>query len=526
MLAGLLPACAFIIPEDPNMPRNNKVEGEVRQPILNTNGGAPQSFNRLQSAPTQERMIDVPPVATSDQSVDASALANMRPAAGSDTRPVVMNPVRTVVVQPSAASQSLPPAVITPNPALQDNAAYQVGAAGYPSLHAVPERPVTEGDASSQEQLRRARAALEADRVEALESKVRLDADAAAEPSLLNEMPSVAPAPAANPQPMAPQSAIRPPTPAQQAANMAPAAGGNPAAPIGITLAAVDMRAPYLPASPVFAPPAPLASRNPAPVAATAAPVYVQPTPQAPVAALAPQPVPAAGGIPVHFRTSAPVPAAAMPPQPVAAAMPVQPTPEPLPTYAAAPVVDPQPQMAALGHIPEIPPQVQQQPMSGRVAPISNGGAVAETFSPLITQKPAKQPLQLHKISGKFNPVAPFGTQRSNARTVARYSAPAMRSVPASPAPVQAVAALPSAAIQPVGAEQPNVTVGDFNPLAPVPAPAVSAQAAATMAPAAQAPVAAPAIRRGDFDPMASYNPAVARPAVGYTASSRYSEQR
>jgi hypothetical protein len=54
LLSSTLSACAYIIPPNPNQPRNNTVQGGMRKPINNpVTGGGHSSINTPQAPATQ-----------------------------------------------------------------------------------------------------------------------------------------------------------------------------------------------------------------------------------------------------------------------------------------------------------------------------------------------------------------------------------------------------------------------------------------------------------------------------------------
>lgn len=276
-----LGGCAYFIPPDPNAPRHNTVLGGPRRPQLNLIGEPLSAVPSPTNAPTVSS-APVEPVVVSAQ--------NYAPA---PTLPPVDAAVK------AQAERELQASAVRALP--QENQQFQV-AGNYPALDSVPPRPALTGVDSAQSRLSATQADLERERAEAEQRKETLARDAAAEPSLLSPTaPAALPVPAAQPtpqaQPVAP--ATLPPatlpadtrrTPASGGANLAPLtaeprlAAAGPAPRITFPEPQPQPSA-ALPATPVFAPPAPLTVANLAPTRAIPA---QQPTPAAvpaPVAA-------------------------------------------------------------------------------------------------------------------------------------------------------------------------------------------------------------------------------------------------
>lgn len=277
-LTSIISGCAYIIPEDPNQPRNNKVIGDTHRPQLN-NAVGPQSMNKPRVAPQQMAQVqvnDLPPV---DAATQARAQQVMASNAGlpSDRRVPVEN-------------------------AQFQNGQFQVAAAEYPPINSVPERPIMYGPGSTQERLNAVQSDLQHRRDDAAAEKEALARDAAAEPSMLSALPKtdgvVPPSDPVNVAPVVPQTAPLPaavvPAPQQlrpvvkpssMAAPLPPVANAAPACipvaavaprPVPQKLEPIVLKAPLEPI--VLTPPpaeeavAPVTVPAPKPVAAVAKP--------------------------------------------------------------------------------------------------------------------------------------------------------------------------------------------------------------------------------------------------------------
>lgn len=300
-----LSGCAYIIPPDPSTPRHNTVLGGPRRPQLNLISGPLSALPTQPSAPTVAA-APVEPVAVTAQ--------NYAPAAA-PALPPVDPAVRAQAERELQASsvRALPP----------ENQQFQV-AGNYPALDSVPPRPALSGADSAQSRLSTTQSDLERERVEADLRKATLARDAAAEPSMLAPASSVAlPVPVALPTPQA-QPAVPaavpggaptslPPATIPADPRRAPTPGGANLAPIApeprMAAATPAPRITFpepqpqsnaaLPATPAFAPPAPLT------VASLDAPAR-QPARTTP----AQQPAPATVPMPVPVPVAAPVPSA------------------------------------------------------------------------------------------------------------------------------------------------------------------------------------------------------------------------
>ncbi|MFZ4541521.1 MAG: hypothetical protein ACOYNL_06890 [Rickettsiales bacterium] len=174
-IALLLSSCAYLIPPDTNEPRHNTVLGAPHKPQLNvtTIGVGPQSNNTvrdtMQVAPQQvaamERAAPVTAVTRSD-------LPNLPP------------------VDPSTRAQAEREMASVSERRIPMENQFQVAANDYPDLHSVPARPTLNGPGSTQSRLIETKSYLEQDRTQSEISKAALSRDAAAEPSMLSELPA------------------------------------------------------------------------------------------------------------------------------------------------------------------------------------------------------------------------------------------------------------------------------------------------------------------------------------------------
>lgn len=302
----VLSGCAYVIPPEENAPRNNTVLGEKRKPQLNMNRVGPQSA------------VSAPMSSMAAPSVDVQAM-NLPPV-DATTQAQAQQEIAFANTAPVADTGRMVPA---------ENQQFQLAAAEFPPINDVPPRPVMSGPGSAQERLDATKAGLEVDRTRAVNSKKALDVDAAAEPSMLSDLPKTGgtvpasdpvqvrtPEPALNAMPSAvtipPASEIRR-SPSQQPAQQPAPQSALPMAPIA---AAAPMAEPaprimmpaenyaYTPPPAInFPPPTPLNPQStPAPVAKR------EPMPTAP----APMPVAAAPAAMPAIALREP-----MPPEPV-----------------------------------------------------------------------------------------------------------------------------------------------------------------------------------------------------------------
>ncbi|MBX9726398.1 MAG: hypothetical protein K2X09_03955, partial [Rickettsiales bacterium] len=165
--------CAFIIPPEQSVPRNNTVVGEPRRPQLNLNR-APQSTLTPRAGDAviaDNASSQLPPV---DPAVQAKAQQEL---AASSNMPA-----------PSATAAATGGDALGARRIPAENQQFQV-AGNYPSFDGVPARPPLVGPDSAQSRLSATQSDLERARGDAATRAEALSRDAAAEPSLLNEQP-------------------------------------------------------------------------------------------------------------------------------------------------------------------------------------------------------------------------------------------------------------------------------------------------------------------------------------------------
>ncbi len=306
--AATLSGCAYIIPPDNNAPRNNTVVGAPHRPQLNNNVGpasAPSSSLNALPQPVAMNQPALPPV---DAATQAQAEQEM-----------AMNPAPAA---PGANERHVP----------VENAQFQV-AGNYPALNSVPPRPAMGGPNSTRERLDDVQTNLIEERSNAITTKENLAKDAAAEPSMLSDLPKTdAVVPANDPVKITPIPAEKPAASAPEpkpVAKAAPQVSTEPVVemkPVKVAAPRVITPAPqptvtassseFLPPSPTFAPPAPRNGVVIKPVAAAKAeplmPVATQAAMPAPVtvrevpvpAAVAYTPAPAPAAAPVAIATN------------------------------------------------------------------------------------------------------------------------------------------------------------------------------------------------------------------------------
>lgn len=340
--------CAYFIPENPSAPRHNKVEGDFHRPMNNSAPAAPmspQSALTPEQTPAEEKpvaLMSAPQFPPVDEKTQARAEQVMAAAPVAAPAPIVLASNDSIRRMPSE-NMSLAASDMT-------NA-----------LRQVPERPAMTGPDSTKEKLQAVESTLEKDRVAADNAREKLSKDAAAEPSLLSEMPKeVAPAPAKVEKP-----ATKKPEPVSKVEETKPApvvaAAPVVVEPKPVVVAAAPeplgqieqpkTESAALPPLPAFMPPAPLAARTAAPATTPAAPAPVAMA-AAPVAAPAPVAVAPAPAIketaPVAKQQVASLPATSLlnseityKPAPVMTAPAPEVAPAPLPVAAAAPAVNP-----------------------------------------------------------------------------------------------------------------------------------------------------------------------------------------
>lgn len=272
----LAPGCALLIPDNPSEPRYNKVVGERHMPEMNPRGTVgPQSSVApvpvAMAAPSPE--ITAAPLATPAAATPPSATPAM-------ALPPVSAQTRQIAQQRIDAARSIP----------EEN--IQLASGDYPLLNDVPRTAPATGDAAAAAQLEKVRVQLEGERANASATTREVKAEAAAEPSMLSDLPPTstkAPAPKA-----IPSKPIAPPAPALQPATL-------PSSQL--------QRAPVPEASRITQLPPP-----PAPLDAAHAPIAMDAMPmgeaRVPVASAAPAPAPAAmasDGLP-PIQLKAPLP--------------------------------------------------------------------------------------------------------------------------------------------------------------------------------------------------------------------------
>ena len=226
-----LNGCAFLIPPEQSAPRNNTVLGEPRRPQLNLNR-APQSSltPRTDSATVANNAAPVLPAV--DPAIQAKAEQEL--ATSNNT---------AAPIAPATAADALGARRIP-----TENQQFQV-AGNYPSFDGVPARPALVGPDSAQSRLSATQADLERARADAATRAETLGRDAAAEPSLLNVQPS----PDTSVAPLAPTT-----VPANGEVRRVPNGNGASAAPVPAMAPVANNTPASLPATPNFAPPAPL----------------------------------------------------------------------------------------------------------------------------------------------------------------------------------------------------------------------------------------------------------------------------
>ncbi len=306
LLGGTLSACAYIIPPSPNEPRNNTVQGEIRKPINN-----PTSSGK-RSALTPDELPNAAPVAP----VKQAALPPVDNATQQRAEAIIQNSDRRMPVE---------------------NAQFQVSSNGYPPIHSVPPMPVTTGPDSAQSQLNATKAELEADRSNAVAATETLAKDAAAEPSMLSELPKIdGVVPVNDPINVAPVTSetkqAAPAKAAPQSSISAPTAEVKPLASVAtpIEAPAQTVVASSLPNIPAFAPPAPLKAAVVKPAVVTAA----KPEPVGAVVKPASAPTVTASAAPNSFKVDL--------------------TPSEPATITAQPLAAPSPALAANAAVPHV----------------------------------------------------------------------------------------------------------------------------------------------------------------------------
>ena len=281
--AVTLSGCAYMIPPEESVPRNNVVIGAPHRPQLNesmANQGA-TSHNQSMHALAQNPAPALPPVDDATKAAASQQMAQMPDAP---------------LVPPVTGDRHVP----------VENTQYQMSQNDtYPSMMNVPPRPVLSGPDSAKERLTAVHSDLVQDRAAADASRNTLAHDAAAEPSMLSQLPGndavvppndpviakplvIAPLPAPAPAVIPPAPAASKPgamlTPAE---NIAPQAMVNPLPPetTGSIPAGMDGTVPsFTPPAPMKAAPAPVPAAPAAPaMTASTAPISYAPAKPAPL---------------------------------------------------------------------------------------------------------------------------------------------------------------------------------------------------------------------------------------------------
>jgi hypothetical protein len=243
-----LSGCAYVIPPDPNVPRNNTVMGAPHRPHMNLSSTRPEAA--------------LSPSANAQVVASAAPVAPVVVAATAPAVPSVDETVKAAAEKQLAAS---PASVNDGRHVPIENTQFQVAASGYPSFDSIPPRPVTVGDDSAKAHLDATKTDLENARAQAAVSKDALARDAAAEPSMLSDMPKTDGAVVSVPN--VPPAVVT--VPASGAVRrVAPSENGASANPLPIPVASIEpprivLNAsnavpPALPTTPNFAPPAPI----------------------------------------------------------------------------------------------------------------------------------------------------------------------------------------------------------------------------------------------------------------------------
>lgn len=277
--------CAFLIPDNPSTPRYNTLLGERRMPKENAgmmkNGAAPAAVPSAPIVPP-EPMVQAAPL---------PPVANAAPAAAPEPSmalpPVDPQTQRIADAQLADAAQAQGRSVPAENLQLASN--------DYPVLSEVPPAPPVSGDASAAQRLSNVRRELEQQRTLTEQAKTQLERDAAAEPSMLSELPNPSASSASVPAPLA--------TPALHAAPVVSSPNRGIA----------DLPPPP---PPLKAAPAPMPAPAPAPGAQAPIPMDQLPMGQAAPPPAAPLPIASAPAAPAPMPLSvAPAPAAPSPAQ-------------------------------------------------------------------------------------------------------------------------------------------------------------------------------------------------------------------
>lgn len=185
-LSVLSTGCAFLIPENPSTPRYNTVMGERRMPQENRAAlsGAPASMPSMAPAPMMQPepvMQEAAPMPPAVQAAPLPPVAQATPQPAMDLPPVDATTQRIADARLAAEAKAQGRAVPSENIQLAGN---------YPALSNVPPAPVMQGEQAASERLAKVRTELEQQRTQTQAAKTQLERDAAAEPSMLSELPS------------------------------------------------------------------------------------------------------------------------------------------------------------------------------------------------------------------------------------------------------------------------------------------------------------------------------------------------
>lgn len=434
--------CAYVIPVDPNEPRNNEVMGDRHRPQLNNVRGKSAAVTRAQQEFAQVDSRDLPPTGAEGE----------REMASNDVRPIVSTP---------ASGRRVP----------SENQEFQVAAMGYPDINSVPPRPALTGPDSAKERLSGVKSTLEQDRANADASKEQLSKDAAAEPSMLSDLPKTdGVVPPNDPVKSAPSPGVQPMPPAVIAPAIKPTSSNAYPQRVAVR---TSTTVPGMSAA---------QSKRYAPDYAASqkvASVSLQPAPvQSPVVVEVPKPVEVAAVAPIP----APVPAPALAPMPVE-----KPVEKPMVLASAAPA-------------PVYTSPIVKEDMNDRLAnlpPLTPDSDTMVVMQPTRVSPPAMVPVQAAKVETTPMEVKPAPVEVK--KTV--IATPPMPMLPPPPPAASSMtSALPPATVMASAAPAPqapvNLARSDFDPMTISDAPAASA---------------APAVK-GDFDPLAAAAAADAAP--------------
>ncbi|PZP84567.1 MAG: hypothetical protein DI582_08415 [Azospirillum brasilense] len=160
-------------------------------------------------------MQQAAPMAPAVQAAPLPPVAQATPQPGMDLPPVDAATQRIADARLAAEAKAQGRAVPSENMQLAGN---------YPQLSNVPPAPVMQGEQAASERLAKVRTELEQQRVQTEAAKVQLERDAAAEPSMLSELPSTRAVTGNAPAPMPAPAAAPMNAPAPAAVSVPPAA--------------------------------------------------------------------------------------------------------------------------------------------------------------------------------------------------------------------------------------------------------------------------------------------------------------